>query len=189
MGWGTFAAGQAVSMARSYSRRISKAISQSEDSTFFAELLEVLQTKFLESYIRRVLLKTVIMHPKIWDSVDMGHWENSITKRAGRDWQLLLLIQVAVLAIGATTFWPLLFLYVPGFWYFGKMQAIKIYSKEINKEFANEGFEVPVLFAEIPALLDDEKQADQENARRERKRAEEQESLKRFGKKKGDSLQ
>ena len=124
------------------------------------------------------------MHPSIWDSVDLDYWEEALSKRAGKDWRLLVLIQILVLAVGIATFWPLVFLYVPGFWYYGKWQAIKIYSAEINKEFAAEGFDIPKLFSEIPALLEDEGQANQQQLQRDLKRQEEEDYKRKFGKKK-----
>jgi hypothetical protein len=124
------------------------------------------------------------MHPRIWNSVDLDFWEEAITKRAVRDWRILMVIQIIVVAVGLSTFWPLIFLYIPGFWYYGKNKAIKMYSTEINKEFTAEGFDVPKLFTEIPALLADEKEANQEKLRKELKKYEEQEYQKKFGKKK-----
>jgi hypothetical protein len=180
MGWGTFAAGQALRVTR----RWSSAINDSGDSPFFEDLVYWLNNKFLQSYIRRVFQSTVIMHPSIWDSVDLDYWEEAITKRAARDWRLLVVIQIVVLAVGVSTFWPLLFLYIPGFWYYGKRRAIKMYSTEINKEFAAEGFDIPKLFAEIPSLLEDERQANQVQLQRDLKRLEEENYKRKFGKRK-----
>jgi len=178
MGWGTFAAGQALRWTREV-RRIN------ENSQYLEDLIYWLNNKFLQSYIRRVLQGTVIMHPSIWDSVDLDYWEEAITKRAARDWRLLMIVQIVVVAVGVSTFWFLLFLYIPGFWYFGKSQAVKMYSKEINKEFQGEGFDIPKLTAEIPSLLEDERQANQVKLQRELKRQEQEEYRRKFGKKKG----
>lgn len=180
MGWGTFAAGQALRVTR----RWSSAINNSGDSPFFEEIIYWLNNKFLQSYIRRVFQSTVMLHPSIWDSVDLNYWEEAITKRAARDWRLLVLIQIVVLAVGVSTFWQLIFLYVPGFWYYGKWQAIKIYSAEINKEFSAEGFDISKLFAELPALLEDERQAAQKQLQRDLKLQEEEEHRRKFGKRK-----
>lgn len=178
MGWGTFAAGQALRWTRDVARI-------NENSPGLEDAIYWLNNKFLQSYIRRVLRGTVIMHPSIWDSVDLDYWEEAITKRAARDWRLLMLVQIVVVAVGVSTFWILLFLYIPGFWYYGKSQAIKMYSKEINKEFAAEGFDIPKLFAEIPSLLEDERQANQEQLQKELKKQEQEDYRRKFGKKKG----
>ena len=175
MGWGTFAAGQALRWTREAGRI-------GENSHYLEDLIYWLNNKFLQSYIRRVLQGTVIMHPTIWDSVDLDYWEEAITKRAARDWRLLMLIQIVVVAVGVSTFWLLLLLYIPGFWYYGKSQAIKMYSKEINKEFEAEGFDIPKLFAEIPSLLEDERQANQEKLQKELKRQEQEDYRRKFGK-------
>jgi len=180
MGWGTFAAGQALRVAGKWS----SAINNNADSPFFEDIIYWLNNKFLQSYIRRVLQGTVIMHPSVWNSVDLDYWEESITKRAAKDWRLLVLIQIVVLAIGISTFWPLIFLYVPAFWYYGKWRAIKFYAAEINKEFSGEGFDVPKLFAELPALLEDERQVAQKQLQNDLKRQEEEEYRRKFGKKK-----
>ncbi len=177
MGWGTFAAGLALSWARSSPRPDSPVLGEA-----LGKALKELNNKFLESYIRRVLRGTAILHPAIWNSVDLAYWEAAITKRAARDWRILAGIQVAVVIVGAISFWPLLFLYVPGFWYFGKSQAIRSYSAEINKEFSAEGFDVRKLTAEIPHLLDDERIAEQRDAQERSDRLAELEYRKKFGK-------
>jgi hypothetical protein len=180
MGWGTFAAYQALRVTRKWS----SAINASENTPFFGPIFFWVLSKFHQSYIRRVFRGTVIMHPSIWDSVDLDYWEEAISRRAGKDWRILVLIQIVVLAVGISTFWQLIFLYVPAFWYYGKWQAIKIYSTEINKEFAAEGFDIPKLYSEIPALLEDERQARQKQMQRDLKRQEDEDYKRKFGKKK-----
>jgi hypothetical protein len=178
LGWGTFAAGQALSWTRGASK------AAGDSSEFYSEIVYGLNNKFLQSYIRRVLQGTIILHPSIWNSVDLDYWEDEITKRAARDWRLLVFIQLVIFAIGFSTFWPLLLLYVPGFWYFGKNRAIKKYVSEINEEFAAEGFDVPKLFVEIPDLLEDEKIIEQEEVRKSHKIIEDMEYKQKFGKEK-----
>lgn len=180
MGWGTFAAGQALRVAGQWSR----AINANADSPFFEEILYWLNNKFLQSYIRRVLQGTVIMHPSVWNSVDLHYWEESITKRAAKDWRLLVFVQIVVLAVGFSTFWPLVFLYIPGFWYYGKSQAVKRYSAEINKEFSAEGFDIPKLMLETPSLLEKERLAEQERVKKALQRQENKDYKRKFGKKK-----
>ena len=178
MGWGTFAAGQALSWTRGASK------AAGDNSEFYSEIVYWLNNQFLQSYIRRVLKGTIILHPSVWNSVDLDYWEDEITKRAARDWRILVLIQVVIFAVGFSTFWPLLFVYVPGFWYFGKNRAIKNYVSEINEEFTAEGFDVSKLFAEIPELLEDQKIVEQEVARKNLKHIEEREYKQKFGKEK-----
>lgn len=178
LGWGTFAAGQALSWTRGASK------AAGDSSEFYSEIVYGLNNKFLQSYIRRVLQGTIILHPSIWNSVDLDYWEDEITKRAAKDWRLLVFIQLVIFAIGFSTFWPLLLLYVPGFWYFGKNRAIQKYVSEINEEFAAEGFDVPKLFVEIPDLLEDEKIIEQEEVRKSHKIIEDMEYKQKFGKEK-----
>lgn len=180
MGWGTFAAGQALRWARGASR-------VADSGPGFEEFLYWLNRKFLESYIRRVLRRTVILHPSIWNSVDLDYWEESITTRAARDWRILVGIQAVIVTIGVLTFWPLLFLYIPGFWYFGKSRSINSFAAEINKEFASEGFDVVKLAAEIPALLSDELLAEEQQAEAQRIRQAEADYKKKFGRSKPSS--
>lgn len=140
MGWGTFAAGQALRYIRGRSRSTSD----------LSEVLYWGMDKFLNSYIARVIEGTVLIHPKIESRVDENLWRDQIITKAGRNWWQLVISTALIGCLWVLAFPPLALVICPIWWYLRKSALIKGHQRIINQEFLSEGFDVPNLMAEIP---------------------------------------
>jgi len=153
MGWGTFIAGRLL--------RTPKA----QESNFeeFAGAYIWLGEKFITSYKNRVVLRTVLIHPKIIDKTDNSEWEIDLQKRAVNDWaavQISVIIYFSVLLIAGA--WAVALPFLPLVWYYSKSRAVKKSAASINREFQSVGYDVVALLKEIPAI-----QSKQNNEQRE----------------------
>jgi hypothetical protein len=174
VGWGTFIAGQAIGTVRRAGRKTSEPILE--------PTLYWLNAQFFKSYLKRLLAKTVLIHPKIENKVDWDIWEEEITKKITFNWRLLVLVQIISTTICVIGFFPLVFINTPFFWYVGKNNLIKAHAKSINSEFKANGYEVEKLLAELPSIIQKNKDKSSENITKKRKSEEVKKHKRKFGK-------
>lgn len=189
MGWGTFVAGQVIGSVRRSTRGLGGSTSSVDVIAYGIAGVFLLRGFYQKSYVRRVLRKTVLIHPEIEAVTDWETWEEDITKRADHDWYAMLIIAAVINGVWlAFAPWGL-FLSIPVSWYYGKAHLIKRYVAEINNNFLQKGYDVYRLESEIPSVLqrfrDEEAQAEIALKSAEKKRREQmakERELKKFGK-------
>ena len=174
MGWGTFVAGQVVSNFRRAGRNPSP--------EYVLPILYWLNAQFFKSYLKRLLAKTVLIHPKIENKVDWDVWEEEITKKITFNWRVLVLVQIISTTICVIGFFPLVFINTPFFWYVGKNNLIKAHAKSINSDFKANGYDVEKLLAELPSIIQKNKEKSAENITKHRKSEEVKKHKRKFGK-------
>ena len=143
MGWGTFIAGQLLRTPK---------VKESNFEEFVSAYIW-LGEKFTTSYKNRVVLRTVLIHPKIIGRTDNSEWEIDLQKRAVHDWaavQISVIIYFLVLLILGAGAVALPF--IPLVWYYSKNRTVKKSAASINREFQSVGYDVEELLKEIPAI-------------------------------------
>jgi hypothetical protein len=174
VGWGTFVAGQVIGTVRRAGRNPSQPVLE--------PTLYWLNAQFFKSYLKRLLAKTVLIHPKIENKVDWDIWEEDITKKITFNWRLLVLVQIISTTICVIGFFPLVLINTPFFWYVGKNNLIKAHAKSINSEFKANGYEVEKLLAELPSIIQKNKDKSSESIAKKRKSEEVKKHKRKFGK-------
>ena len=165
MGWGTFAAGQALRWVRSTRSSTDPLDDLITGATWLAG-------HFHRSYLRKVLQGSALLHPEVWDSVDLDIWEEDIDKVILKNWRIMMALQIVTIPLQAFLFWPLLFFHIPFFWYYPKRRLIRQHQAQINDELRENGWDVDHLLSELQVKLTERAVDEKADEERERERKE-----------------
>jgi len=155
MGWGTFAAGLAISYVVNPGRNTANDLSTVEELEGYIEVAHhYLYQPFKRSWQRKLLRGSALLHPEVWESVDLDVWEEDINDHLRSRWWILMVIQL-VNGVSAFLFPPLIAL-APLWWYYPKARGIKQHQDAVNQELRDNGWDVDRLLGELVFKLQEQ---------------------------------